>query len=214
MRKTKKVFRKILTVIIIFLFVFAASFVGFGYLVNKYTPEIDVQIGDTTKSFFDENKISSIDEHLKEIQNEDNGITEEDKKEEAKAAKEEKEEEEVKPQKPEKEEKKVEEEEKPKNESAPKSEAPIPKKSEIANQAMSDAPITKTKVFAGYYTTLEEAVTAQNKLDELMPDVSPFIKEMNGSYVVQIGVYSNPNSAEDMYNKVKSMNFPAKMKSE
>ena len=76
MRKTKRIIRKVLTVIIVFLFVFAASFVGFGYLVNKYTPEVDVQIGDTSNSFFEE-KFSNIDDRLKEIQNEDNGTKEE-----------------------------------------------------------------------------------------------------------------------------------------
>lgn len=204
MRKTKKIIRKILTVIIVFLFVFAASFVGFGYLVNKFTPEVDVQIGDTSNSFFEE-KAANIDDRLKEIQNEDNGIKEEEVKEEETQKEEEVKEEETKPQKEEKAEKE--------SESAPTTQAPIPQKSEIANLAL-QAPGKMTKVYAGYYDSLEDAVTAQNDLDALLPDVSPFIKEMNGKYIVQIGVYSNPSSAEDMYKKLKELNFPAKTKSE
>ncbi len=207
MRKTKRIFRKILTVIIVFLFVFAASFVGFGYLVNKYTPEVDVQIGDTSNSFFEE-KVSNIDDRLKQIQNEDNDAGEEIKEEEKKKEKEEVKEEEV--MQPAKEETKTQEKE---AESAPSTKAPIPQKSEIANIAAT-TPGTKTKVYAGYYDSLEEAVAAQNDLDTLLPDVSPFIKEMNGYYIVQIGVYSNPNSAEEMYKKLKELNFPAKTKSE
>ncbi len=205
MRKTKRIFRKILTVIIVFLFVFAASFVGFGYLVNKYTPEVDVQIGDTSNSFFEE-KNANIDDRLKEIQNEDNNVKEEEIKEEE-TPKEEKVEEEVLI--PQKEEKANKEEE----ESAPTTKAPIPQKSEIANLA-AEKPNKITKVYAGYYDSLEEAVAAQNELDSILPDISPFIKEMNGQYIVQIGVYSNPNSADEMYKKVKELNFPVKKKSE
>ena len=211
MRKTKKVIRRIFTVIIILLFVFAASFVGFGYLVNKYTPEVDVQIGNNSNK---EEEPVNIDNRLKEIQDEDNGVVEEEKEEET--SKEEEEEiEEVLPKQAVEEEIKQEE---PKTEQAPTTKAPIPQKSEIANQAAAtSAPMptnTRTKVFAGYYTSLEEAVGAQNELDSLLPDVSPFVKEMNGYYVVQIGVYANPTSATEMYNKVKALNFPVKTKSE
>lgn len=201
MRKTKRIIRKILTVIIVFLFVFAASFVGFGYLVNKFTPEVDVQIGDTSNSFLEE-KTSNIDERLKEIQNEDNETKENEEKQKEEIKEEQKEEVSEKA-----EEKKIE------DESAPTTKPPIPQKSEIANLA-AETPDTMTKVYAGYYDSLEDAVAAQNQLDAVLPDISPFIKEIDGRYIVQIGVYSNKNSAEEMYKKVKELNFPVKKKTE
>lgn len=213
MRKTKRIIRRIFTIIILLLFVFALSFVGFGYLVNKYSPEVDVQIGDNT-SYNPNEQIANIDERLKDIQEEDNGIEEEPQEPEKVEEKPKKEPEAEKVMKNTEKKDEKKEEIKPKEVNAPKptaAPAPIPKKSEIANQAASNS---KTRVFVGYYTSLEQAVVAQNELNEMLPGVSPFVKEQSGYYIVQLGVYSNPESAEEMYNKVKQLRFPVKLKSE
>ena len=216
MRKTKRIIRRIFTIIILLLFVFALSFVGFGYLVNKYSPEVDVQIGDNT-SYNPNEQIANIDERLKDIQEEDNGIEEEPQEPEKVEEKPKKEPEAEKVMKnsekkdENREEKKIKEANAPKPTVAAPEKPPIPKKSEIANQVATNS---KTRVFVGYYTSLEQAVVAQNELNEMLPGVSPFVKEQSGYYIVQLGVYSNPESAEEMYNKVKQLRFPVKLKSE
>ena len=206
--------RRLFTLIIVLLFIFALSFVGFGYLVNKYSPEVDVQIGDNT-SYNPNEQIANIDERLKDIQDEDNGVDEVPaESENVEADKPQKEEEQVMKNTEKKAEKT--EEKKPKEINAPKpsvapEKPPIPKKSEIANQSAST---TKTKVFVGYYPSLEQAVVAQNELNELLPGISPFIKEASGYYIVQLGVYANQEKAEELYNKVKQLRYPAKIKTE
>lgn len=224
MRKTKRIIRRLFTVIIILLFVFALSFVGFGYLVNKYSPEVDVQIGDNT-SYNPNEQVANIDERLKDIQDEDNGLDEKpvesEKVEPSKPQKDDEDEtvmkntekKEVK-----KEDKKEKETAAPKPSSVLSEKPPIPKKSEIANQAATSSSVSsgssRTRVFAGYYNSLEDAVVAQKELNDLFPGVSPFIKEQSGYYIVQLGIYSNPDTAEEMYNKLKRLRYPAKIKSE
>ena len=212
MRKTKRMIRRLFTIIIVLLFVFALSFVGFGYLVNKYSPEVDVQIGDNT-SYNPNEQVANIDERLKDIQEEDNGLDEEapvSEKIEPKKQDKDSEAEQVMKKTEKKEEKKEDKKETnaPKPTVAPSQAPPIPKKSEIANQAAST---TKSRVFVGYYNSLEDAVIAQKELNDLIPGVNPFVKELSGYYIVQIGYYSNNEKAEEMYNKIKKLRYPAKI---
>ncbi len=224
MRKTKRIIRRLFTVIIILLFVFALSFVGFGYLVNKYSPEVDVQIGDNT-AYNPNEQVANIDERLKDIQEEDNGLDEKPfESEKVEPLQKDNEAETVMKNTDIKELMKEDKKEKENETVAPKptsvlsEKPPIPKKSEIANQAATSSSVpsgsSRTRVFAGYYNSLEQAVIAQKELNDLFPGVSPFIKEQSGYYIVQLGIYSNPDKAEDMYNKLKELRYPAKINAE
>ncbi len=76
------------------------------------------------------------------------------------------------------------------------------------------APIKMTKVYVGYYTTIEQAISVQNRLIDSNLNVSPFVKEVNGYYVVQVGSYANRQKAQSLYSEVSSLGFPAKMNAE
>lgn len=89
---------------------------------------------------------------------------------------------------------------------------PVPTSSDaVRNVNASSAPLKMTKVYVGYYSSIEQAISAQNRLLDSNLNVSPFVKESNGYYVVQIGSYANKQKAQTLYSEVSSMGFPAKI---
>lgn len=89
---------------------------------------------------------------------------------------------------------------------------PVPTTTEaVRNVNASSAPLKMTKVYIGSYSSIEQAISVQNKLIDANLNVSPFVKEVNGYYVVQVGSYANRQKAQTLYSEVTSMGFPAKM---
>lgn len=72
-------------------------------------------------------------------------------------------------------------------------------------------PPKMSKVFVGSYPTIEQAIQAQNQLMNLSTSVSPFVKEVNGTYVLQAGSYANPNKAESVSREINSLGFHARV---
>lgn len=88
---------------------------------------------------------------------------------------------------------------------------PLPTKSDVINVS---SPTRTTKVYIGYYSTVEQAVNCQNKIIASGINVSPFVKEVNGLYVVQAGSYANSQKAQSLYSQLSAMGYPAKLISE
>ena len=61
------------------------------------------------------------------------------------------------------------------------------------------------------YPTIEQAIQAQNRLMNTNISVSPFVKEVNGSYVLQAGSYANAHKAEAVANEISAAGFPARV---
>ena len=72
-------------------------------------------------------------------------------------------------------------------------------------------PPKMSKVYVGSYPTIEQAIQAQNKLMNTSISVSPFVKEVNGSYVLQAGSYANAGKAEAVSREINSLGFHARV---
>ncbi len=81
---------------------------------------------------------------------------------------------------------------------------PVPAKPQAEPPKMS-------KVYVGSYPTIEQAIQAQNKLMNTSISVSPFVKEVNGSYVLQAGSYANAGKAEAVSREINSLGFHARV---
>ena len=74
-----------------------------------------------------------------------------------------------------------------------------------------EEPFKMSKVFVGSYPTIEQAIQAQNKLMNTNISVSPFVKEVDGNYVLQAGSYANAHKAEAVANEISAAGFPARV---
>lgn len=72
-------------------------------------------------------------------------------------------------------------------------------------------PFRMSKVYVGTYPTIEQAIQAQNRLMNTSVSVSPFVKEVNGSYVLQAGSYANAGKAESVAREINSVGFHARI---
>lgn len=213
--------------IALFIITFLITLIGVTYLIKSFSPNVDVEIGGeelTTETGDESDEPESdfkkaIDDRLKWIQLEDNmpGVSkrgDEEKAEEveyetaktatnqestASAKKEE-------PAGPEITLPKAHETEyvNPQNvRTAP----PIPKTAAVE-------PYKMTKVYVGSYATIEQAIQAQNHLMNAPIGISPFVKEVNGSYVLQAGSFASVEKAENVANQIRQAGFSARVVSE
>ena len=225
--ETKKVRKKrrkhfgFLKYLLLFVFVFLASLVAISHFVNSYSPKVDVTIGDTDENLTLSNpdteiEMKTIDERLKWIQMEDEmpsvaireTLNADDKELQEKKEQIEKEEALAKIK-----------EEIVLDVVQPKQEVPKPAMSDIVKQSSQDfrvaarqavipAPIPAlTKVYLGPFSNLDEAVVIQQKVGNDMPEIMPFVKSVNGEYIVQIGSFSSKEVANTFIQKAQEKGY-------
>ncbi len=225
--KRKKNKKNAMGYIYLFVFVFLSALAFMSYLVKSYSPAVDVEIGNKEDLTLGESdmsvEIKSIDERLKWIQEEDE-MPSVALREDRKKRFEDKIEDQIadKPQ--------VESEnkqaviplpEKPKdynpvkinqddlritsNTSAEKPQPPQPK-----IPTPSPAIPSLTKVYIGNFSTLEDAMKAQEKVNAEVPDAIPFIKAVNDKYIVQLGSFSKKETADAFVNRLKEKGYNPK----
>lgn len=68
-----------------------------------------------------------------------------------------------------------------------------------------------SKVYVGRYYSLEQAKVAQEILMDSGLNVSPFIKDIGGTYTLQLGSYSSKAKAEELSAELRRNNFPARV---
>ena len=68
-----------------------------------------------------------------------------------------------------------------------------------------------TKVYLGNYKTLEEAVEVQEKIKALDTGVEPFVKTVNGHYIVQLGSFADGDRAGMLADKLKQKGYYPKI---
>ena len=72
--------------------------------------------------------------------------------------------------------------------------------------------ITKmTKVYVGKYADFDKAAAVQDSLVKSSLVSSPFIKNLNGYYVIQVGSFSNQEAAQNVAELLISNGYAAKM---
>src|SRR5574344_295510 len=67
------------------------------------------------------------------------------------------------------------------------------------------------KVYVGRYSTQEQAKVAQGILLDSGVDVTPFIKNVGGTYTLQIGTFSSKAKASEISSELRGNGFPARM---
>ena len=194
----------------LFIVTFLVSLVVITYFIKSFSPNVDVEIGGETEQYSevqetDSDVKQSIDNRLKWIQMEDNApnsgeIDSRPAESNEKVKKNNTDEHEIvtandlKP---------VELETMPKKQTlAP----PVP-----AVPLKKPEPPKMSKVYVGNYPTIEAAIIALNKLMATSTTVSPFVKEVNGSYVLQAGSYANSDTAMSVAKEINSLGFQARV---
>lgn len=82
---------------------------------------------------------------------------------------------------------------------------------ENTNQHATQVKSTFSKVYIGSYGDINAAIEAQNKLLEANLPVSPFIKKMNNTYVIQVGSFASLNKAQILVNQLAQQGFQARI---
>ena len=225
----------------LFAFVFLVALAGFSHLVKSYSPEIDVTIGNNDTLTLSESdmdvEIKSVDERLKWIQMEDEMPTvalrnsnvpenplnidflptmEEENIEEELRKNEQNQKAVVPPPKP---------TIKDIQTSIPDfrnqnpvtysnnivaSTGPIP----LPTRPQSTVPVQTTtisKVYLGEFHSLEDAMATQQSISEKDSSIVPFIKAMNGTYIVQLGSFYEKEKAQALASKVQAMGYVPKI---
>lgn len=102
----------------------------------------------------------------------------------------------------------IEEEEKPVVKPAS---IPQPKPTVTSAKTSASSTPLSVKVVVGNYSTLDQAKVAQSILQESSLGVSPFIKNINGTYTLQVGSFSSEEKAQALTNELLKNNFPARI---
>ena len=195
----------------LFAFVFLGALWGLSYIIKNCSPEIDVTIGNNDTFTLNDSdvdvEIRTIDERLKWIQMEDDLPS-------------------VSVRASEKAEKKQDKDYKDKRKKQKEElniKVPMPNINELKNSTHEEfknipakevIPIprpTITKVYLGNYSTLEEAMSVQNKVSEIEPNISPFVKSVKGHYIVQLGSFSDSARAGALAEKLSSKGYYPKI---
>ena len=195
----------------LFIVTFLVSLVVITYFIKSFSPNVDVEIGGESSQYSEDVATDSdvkqaIDDRLKWIQMEDNtpGTSETDG--EAKNGSE-----------------KVRKNVDKKvvsiseNNELKSVDLEVSPQKQILAPPVPAAPVKPieppkmTKVYVGNYPTIEAAIIAQNKLMDVSTSVSPFVKEINGVYVLQAGSYANAGTAESIAREINSLGFQARV---
>jgi len=216
----KKISQKPNEGLMIFVSAFFIMLLLFLAVAKQISPDVDVTIGDGNAVTAEDK--SSVDDRLKNIQNEDGelALNKEDEiftpelderivipadikiqKEQVKEDAKQKEAEKVK--ELEKEKAKTKEAETQKTETSNIKTEPI--------LAPVDTKVISSKVVVGYYATEAQAQVAKGIISEAGLGITPFIKNIGGAYTIQVGSYSSREKAQNLANELLRNNFPARV---
>jgi len=195
---------------ILFIVTFLVSLIIITYFIKSMSPDVDVEIGgehsQRTEEETDSDVKQAIDDRLRWIQMEDNlpGVSKRDELNNEEQINEQ--EENVK-----KPELAPIEYINPHTEKNKITTPPVPlnKQEPQVSEPVKQEPFKMSKVYVGSYATIEQAIQAQNNLMNATTTVSPFVKEVNGQYVLQAGSYTNSAKANALAKELNSLGFNA-----
>jgi cell division protein FtsN len=207
--------RKIKQQFILFVVTFLVSLIVITYFIKSFSPNVDVEIGGEEEQIenqqdSDSDVKNAIDDRLRWIQLEDN-MPGASKREDLEDNDENTTDEKVRTNKQPSEKTSKLKELDPIDFVAPNSnsskEPPIPN----TEKQIKIEPPKMSKVYVGPYATIEQAINAQSKIMEANSAISPFVKEVNGKYVLQAGSYANANKAEAIAKDINTIGLNAKV---
>ncbi|MBQ3312134.1 SPOR domain-containing protein [bacterium] len=89
--------------------------------------------------------------------------------------------------------------------------APIVKPSSYTETYQATSAPVSVKVVVGNYNTLEQAKIAQSILQEAGLGLTPFVKNIQGAYTLQVGSFNSESKAQVLVDELLRANFPARM---
>ncbi len=216
--------RKTKQTIALFIATFLVTLVGVVYLIKSFSPNVDVEIGGE-EEYEQADDIQSdpkqaVDDRLKWIQLEDNmpGVSKRAENEESEEITYEPADENTKLEHNRHNETVTEEtygneitldtqttqeQVRPQTRPAP----PVPPAPKLVQPEV----YKMTKVYVGNYSTIEQAIQAQNKLMETSIGISPFVKNIGGVYVLQAGSFASVQKAESVASQLNQAGFSARV---
>lgn len=210
----------------IFLLTFFVSLVTMIYLATALTPDIDVDVNTDNESSVSEISHQEIDSRLKDIQQDDQNTTTtgrieiEDetsdllsnlkKMKEETIAKQLDKEESIEIQDDEDPMKPITITQKPKL-ASPEYTRQKSQTTESKTQTKQATTTKMAKVYVGRYTDFEQAIKVQNALINASLASSPFIKNLGGYYVIQVGSFANHQTAQNIAENLITNGYSARM---
>ena len=70
---------------------------------------------------------------------------------------------------------------------------------------------TVSKIYIGQYSDMQKAVEMQSNILNSGLNITPIIKEVNGYYTIQVGAFTNPESAKIVAETINNAGFSAKI---
>ena len=198
--------------VVVFISVFLIGLLIILGFAKILSPNVDVEIADNEEysEFEDELPAGSVDERLKHLQMEDEHGAGDDK-----MFSPELDEKVVLPSQTKKTSGEIELEELEKakklEEKAAEATPEQPKKEEKSAPAPSTASNTTYRVVVGQYATDKQAEVAKSILQDAGLGVSPIVKNIGGTYTLQVGVFSSKDKAQQLSNNLLKSNFPARV---
>ena len=203
-----------MTVFISVLVIGILIFLGFAKILS---PNVDVGIADNEEfsEFEDEGITGSIDERLKHLRDEDDGKADGDS-----MFTPELDEKVVLPKQIKKTVGEMEAEMQDAKLQQKKADEPIAikhtdkeeKTAPVETKAPSPAPAQSTyRVVVGHYATEKQADVAKSIIQDAGVGVTPIVKNIGGTYTLQVGVYSTHEKAQQAVNNLLKSNFPARI---
>ena len=213
--------------VLLFLVVFTSALFSLSYLVKSYTPDVDVAIGNNEALILSESdidtEIKTIDERLKWIQMEDELPTVSIRSPKEKQNKDNSEYNNTKEEKKEILNRNKDIKDKSNNNEsifAPR-QTTIDLKKENLNFRINQIPSVEeknntivksvSKVYVGNFDEIEDAIRIQHKISQEESDIVPFIKSINGVYVVQIGSFNDPEKANSLLNRMRNKGYNSRI---
>lgn len=203
--------RKDKQALILFIVTFFVSLIVITYFIKSMSPDVDVEIGgshsQTTQDESESDVKQPIDDRLRWIQMEDNmpGVSKRDDMSDTEK------EEEINNTDNKQPALKPIEYVNPQASKQNTNTQPTPAPQKPVDITKKAEPFKMSKVYVGSYQTIEQAIQAQNKLMESTTSVSPFVKETNGTYVLQAGSYANSAKAEALAKEISALGFSTKV---
>ncbi len=99
------------------------------------------------------------------------------------------------------------------------SKPPVPTVAEVQYRANTQPASTTsggsvTKVYIGYYPTMEQANIIRNRVSTAVTGYQPFVRRLGSQYVVQVGSFSDRNRALGLKSELDGKGFSARLLTE
>ncbi len=99
---------------------------------------------------------------------------------------------------------------------------PVPTVAEVKYSTSSATSTTKTaspstfltKVYIGYYPTMEQANIVRSRVSTAVTGYQPFVRRLGSQYVVQVASFGDRNRAVSLKNELESKGFSARLLTE